>query len=169
MNLRSIAFMMLPLGGCTSVEPAARQVTAAEAWVRAEQSPLTVDSLAVWHAVGDPSATICGEIVAPPALREYRRTLRYVFYSDLADDPKIAYDMKGMIEPHELTESSSERGRQILDEGRRVFDNSWASDCAPYAPWQRRVASWFGNPPLSDGGSDTPIVNDAMIRLRGNR
>lgn len=129
--------MLLQLAACSRAPAVtAEDRAAAEAFVRADQAPLPVRPVALWYASGDPGGMMCGEIEAPPALRDKHATLRYVV------DRKTGV---GQVEMHELWITASPISAAALQANRAAFDALWTDYCRPYAPLSRRLAQWFGS------------------------
>ena len=87
--------------------------------------PKAIKLIAAWHAGADPqSKIICGKFEAPPPLRNYRATLRFV------DDLTGGY---AQVEYHELWAGGA-IGTQLVDANRSLFNDIWAEHCEPYSP-----------------------------------
>ncbi|WP_370175457.1 hypothetical protein [Sphingobium abikonense] len=89
------------------------------------RGPGTINLIAAWHAGADATAPlICGEIEAPPQLRKYRSTLRFV------DDLTGGY---AQVEYHELWAGGA-IGTKIVDANRALFNDLWVEHCEAYRP-----------------------------------
>lgn len=106
----------------------------AETWVAMEMAPQPAKPVALWRAA--PSSMLCGEIAAPPPLREQRSTLRYVY--DAAT--KVS-----QVEYHQGWRGAGRLSEAALEANRRAFDQLWRDQCAPNAPWSRRIAAMVTN------------------------
>jgi hypothetical protein len=128
----------LLLAGCSGPPVAAREVSVVDAWVRKEQLPARTEPVAMWYGDGNVDGAVCGEIVAPEALREERPTLRFVY-----GPPRIYRG--GQVELHEGWQATG-IARTTLEANRTMFNTLWNDHCAAAAPLSRRLAALTGWP-----------------------
>lgn len=138
MILRLAPLALLLLAGCGSdsvVTPAEK--AAAETWARQALAPAPFRPIALWHAQDIQQSALCGEVEAPPLLRDQRRTLRYVFDQG-AERPN------GQIEYHAAMMGTKPLADAAIGANRAIFDDLWRTHCAPFAPWRRQLADRLG-------------------------
>lgn len=125
-----ICAVMLAIGGC---KPTASVDTGLSARVKERvfrdqagpHGPKDIQIIDMWHARSDKDfSMICGEISAPPELKRFRDTLRFV------DDPDTGFVQ---VEYHELW-TGAPTSMAIIQANREVFDTLWTEHCAPFQP-----------------------------------